>query len=168
MVSKESTVREKAIKRLMADHIKLKNTPEIGIHAEPSVKSMLTWEGYINGPEGSYYEGGTFHIIINFPKDYPQKPPDVKFTSHILHPNIFFNGEICLEELEDEWDSSYDVLSILLLIQHLLREPNFSSPANPKASMLFRKNKEEYKNEVKACIKKNEEYEEIENKKDSY
>ncbi|XP_066904076.1 ubiquitin-conjugating enzyme E2 A isoform X2 [Halyomorpha halys] len=139
MLKTGSTAQGTAIKRLMADQIK---------------------------PEGSYYEGGKFYITLYFPKDYPQKPPEVKFTSHIFHPNIFFNGEICLEELEEDWDPNYDVLSILLLVQHLLREPNFSSPANPKASKLFRKNEEEYKDVVKACIEKNKEDEdEIQNKK---
>ena len=31
----------------------------------------------INGPIGSLYEGGLFKLRINFPDNYPFKPPDI-------------------------------------------------------------------------------------------
>ena len=32
-------------------------------------------------------EGGFFRAELHFPKDYPQKPPKMKFTSEMWHPN---------------------------------------------------------------------------------
>ena len=32
-------------------------------------------------------EGGFFRAELHFPKEYPQKPPKMKFTSDIWHPN---------------------------------------------------------------------------------
>ena len=32
-------------------------------------------------------EGGFFKAHLTFPKDYPQKPPNLKFISDMWHPN---------------------------------------------------------------------------------
>ena len=53
------------------------------------------------GPEDSPYSGGVFFLNINFPTDYPFKPPKVNFITRIYHPNINSNGSICLDILKD-------------------------------------------------------------------
>lgn len=46
------------------------------------------WKAKINGPKDTPYEGGTFGIYIEFPHNYPLKPPTCKFTTPIFHSNI--------------------------------------------------------------------------------
>ena len=41
----------------------------------------------ILGPPDTLYEGGFFNAVLKFPKDYPQSPPECKFTSEMWHPN---------------------------------------------------------------------------------
>ena len=41
----------------------------------------------ILGPPDTLYEGGFFNAIMKFPKDYPQSPPECRFTSEMWHPN---------------------------------------------------------------------------------
>ena len=38
--------------------------------------------------------GGYFKANLKFPKEYPMKPPKMKFTSKIWHPNVHDNGEV--------------------------------------------------------------------------
>lgn len=45
-------------------------------------------EGSFPGPLETPYEGGTFHIEIKVPPDYPFKPPIMKFLTKIWHPNV--------------------------------------------------------------------------------
>ena len=59
------------------------------------------WQATIMGPEGSPYSGGVFFLHINFPEDYPFKPPKVSFTTTLYHPNVNSTGAICLDILKD-------------------------------------------------------------------
>ena len=38
--------------------------------------------------------GGYFKANLKFPKEYPMKPPKMKFISKIWHPNVHDNGEV--------------------------------------------------------------------------
>ena len=55
---------------------------------------LYNWEGFVNGPEDSLYEDGTFYFKIFFPKDYPFKPFKIRFTTKIYHPYINEIGDI--------------------------------------------------------------------------
>lgn len=53
------------------------------------------------------YNLKAFHLRINFPEDYPFKPPTVTFTTRIYHPNVGHNGEVCLPIISKENWSPY-------------------------------------------------------------
>lgn len=42
-----------------------------------------------------YHKGG-FKISIDFPADYPFRPPALTFLTKIYHPNVDEKGKICL------------------------------------------------------------------------
>src|SRR5258708_5535342 len=70
------------------------------------------------------FEDGTFKLTLQFDESYPNKPPTVKFLSRMFHPNVYANGELCLDILQNRWSPTYDVAAILTSIQSLLHDPN--------------------------------------------
>ena len=91
-------------------------------------------------PADTPFEDGTFKLILTFDESYPTKPPTVKFLSRMFHPNVYANGELCLDILQNRWSPTYDVAAILTSIQSLLHDPNPNSPANAEAAQLYREN----------------------------
>lgn len=62
--------------------------------------------------------------MLTFEESYPNKPPTVKFLTKMFHPNVYANGELCLDILQNRWSPTYDVAAILTSIQSLLHDPN--------------------------------------------
>jgi ubiquitin-conjugating enzyme E2 A len=98
------------------------------------------------------FEDGTFKLVLTFEESYPNKPPTVKFLSRMFHPNVYANGELCLDILQNRWSPTYDVAAILTSIQSLLHDPNPNSPANAEAAQLYRENMKEYVRRVKETV----------------
>ncbi|KAL8104734.1 hypothetical protein AgCh_028803 [Apium graveolens] len=95
---------------------------------------------------------GTFKLTLQFSEDYPNKPPTVRFVSRMFHPNIYADGSICLDILQNQWSPIYDVAAILTSIQSLLCDPNPNSPANSEAARMFSENKREYNRRVREVV----------------
>ncbi|GMQ09162.1 hypothetical protein CsSME_00052639 [Camellia sinensis var. sinensis] len=87
---------------------------------------------------------------------------------------VYADGSICLDILQNQWSPIYDIAAILTSIQSLLCDPNpnpspnagfpfFSfqsmlcdlnanSPANSEAAVLFSENKREYNRRVREIV----------------
>ena len=64
------------------------------------------WKATLLGPVGTMYENGYFCIEVNFPSDYPNQIPTVKFKTKIFHCNINKDqGNICIKILNN-WTST--------------------------------------------------------------
>ena len=104
-----------ARKRLMRDFKRLQKDPPAGISGTPTEANIMLWHAVIFGPEDTPWEGGTFKLNLTFSEDYPNKAPVVKFESKMFHPNIYNDGGICLDILQNQWSPIYDVSAILTL-----------------------------------------------------
>ena len=91
-------------------------------------EDVYKWEASIMGPSGSPYSGGVFNLSIDFPTNYPFKPPKVRFVTKIYHPNINSSGGICLDILKDNWSPALTISKVLLSICSLLDDPNPDDP----------------------------------------
>jgi len=141
-----------ARRRLIRDLKRLQTDPPQGVTGAPKADDLFTWQAVIFGPDDSAWEGGTFKLELSFTEDYPNKPPAVKFLTKLFHPNVYTNGAICLDILQNQWSPIYDIAAILTSIQSLLTDPNPNSPANVAAAKLYQENRREYDRKVMEVV----------------
>jgi ubiquitin-conjugating enzyme E2 D/E len=134
-----------ALRRIAKELKELEKDPPAGISAGPEkTTDIFNWAASIIGPEGSPYSGGVFILNIQFPKNYPFKPPKITFKTKIYHPNINRSGAICLDILRDQWSPALTISRVLLSISSLLDDPNPDDPLVPEIAHLYKDNKAEY------------------------
>lgn len=82
----------------------------------------LTWRAILMGREGSPYENGEFIIDIAFTKDYPFKPPKLRFSTRIFHPNVDSDGRLCScstcragSILHDKWSPAKRITDVSII-----------------------------------------------------
>lgn len=106
------------------------------IHDEQNIT-----KGYacIMGPSDTIYKHGAYLFTLDFPSEYPFKPPTLKYSTNDgktrFHPNLYRNGKVCLSILNtwkgEQWTSCQSIKTILLTLvtlfhnKPLLCEPGF-------------------------------------------
>ena len=116
------------------------------------VYACVTLAAWAIRPDDTAWEDGTFKLTLEFTEEYPNKAPTVKFVTKMFHPNIYADGSICLDILQNQWSPIYDISAILTSIQSLLCDPNPSSPANSEAARLYGENRREYERKVREIV----------------
>lgn len=130
---------------------------------------IFKWEVMVIGPPNTPYEGGFFKSHLTFPKDYPNKPPKLKFVSKIWHPNINKDGEVCISILHEPGDDTYGyekaserwlpvhtIETIMLSVISMLSDPNDESPANVDAAVEWRQQYPSFRKTVLRCVKESQ------------
>ena len=128
------------IQRLTKELADINKNPPTNCSAGLIDDDIFHWQATIMGPEGTPYQGGVFELRIDFPQDYPFKPPNVVFTTKIYHCNINSNGNICLDILKDQWSPALTTSKILLSICSLMNDQNPNDPLDADAAELYLKN----------------------------
>lgn len=157
------------LKRQIAD---LKRDPPEGFSAGLiDEDNLFKWEVMVVGPPDTFYEGGLFKAHLYFPKEYPQKPPKMRFISEFWHPNVHKDGEVCIsilhepgedkygyERASERWLPIHTVETILISVISMISEPNDESPANVDAAKDWREDYNGvFKKKVKQCVRKSQE-----------
>jgi len=116
------------LNRLKKELEEINKNPPTNCSAGIIEDDIYNWQATILGPEGSPYHEGIFYLRIEFPQDYPFKPPKVSFTTKIYHCNINSSGNICLDILKDQWSPALTVSKVLLSICSLMDDQNPNDP----------------------------------------
>jgi ubiquitin-conjugating enzyme E2 G1 len=132
--------------------------------------NLFEWAVTIIGPPDTLYEGGFFNAIMTFPKDYPNSPPQCRFTSDMWHPNVYTDGRVCIsilhnpgddpngyETAAERWSPAQSVESIVMSIIAMLSSPNDESPANVDAAKQWRDDREGFRKRVARCVRRSQE-----------
>ena len=152
----------KARKRILRDYKDYLRNKPMGITCRIHEDNMMIWDACILGPLDTPWEGGTFFLRIELSEQYPDVAPSICFISRLFHPNIYVDGKICLDILQNRWTPQYTIVTVLLSIQvyacavthlqSLLNDPNPSSPANQHASLMYCHDKDMYNRKVRECV----------------
>lgn len=138
-----------ATNRIKRELLDLQRDPPSNCSAGPDGDNMYKWKGVILGPSDSPYSGGLFHLNINFPVDYPFKPPLISFSTQIYHPNINSAGAICLDILKTQWSPALTISKVLLSVCSLLNDPNPDDPLVPEIARIYTTDRAEYNRKAK-------------------
>ena len=134
-------------------------------------ENIFVWELMIVGPPDTLYEGGFFQAKLEFPSDFPNMPPEMKFKSEMWHPNVFPDGKVCIsilhppgtdkfnedETADERWRPILGVESIIISVISMLSDPNDFSPANIDAAVMWRNDKAAFKKRVREVVRKSQE-----------
>ncbi len=143
-----------SLRRINKELDDIKKEPLLNCSAGPIGSDLFNWNATIIGPEGTPYHEGVFKLKINFPSEYPFKPPKIVFVTPIYHCNINSNGSICLDILKREWSPALTISKILLSISSLLSEPNPDDPLVADIAKLYKKNISIHNSKAKEITKK--------------
>jgi ubiquitin-protein ligase len=102
------------------------------------------------GPDQTPFSDLNLTINLQYPDDYPFKPPKVIFISKMYHPNIStLTGQICLETvLTDKWSPTLRLPFIVQSITSLLSNPNCENPIEAGVADEYQNNRDKYNENV--------------------
>ncbi|XP_024009391.1 ubiquitin-conjugating enzyme E2 29-like [Eutrema salsugineum] len=122
--------------------------------AGPVDGKMFYWEGELFGPAGSPYENGVFKISMDFPPEYPFKPPKVFFRTKIFHPNVGDRGHIFLRMLTTDYFSPIHTIHKMFINLHeMLTNPEIGEgdDFDEAKAKLYKEDKAGFDEKAREC-----------------
>ena len=141
-------------KRLLQELAHYANNPHESFKIFPCEESIDFWQLILIGPENTCYEGGIFHLFIEFTDKYPTKPPNIRFLTPIYHCNINQAGKVCHSILDRFYVPGLRIRSILDYINGLLMDPAPDDPLDSVKANELKFNPTSYNTNARACTAK--------------
>ncbi|KAA0147280.1 hypothetical protein FNF27_07016 [Cafeteria roenbergensis] len=104
-------------------------------------------------PDSGLWKSASFQFDVNVPKAYPHEPPKVRCTTPIYHPNIDWEGAVCLNILRKDWKPVLDLNAVVYGLIMLFYEPNANDPLNHDVADEMRSNKALFERNVEASLR---------------
>ncbi|KAH8366057.1 hypothetical protein KR093_008641, partial [Drosophila rubida] len=95
---------------------------------EPEKDNIFKWTALLM-PNTPPYDKGAFKLDVDYPKEFPFRPPRLHITTKIYHPNVNARGQVCLPILEVEhWIPTTRMESVFNVLLATINDPQ---PENP-------------------------------------
>lgn len=91
---------------------------------------LMNWEATIQNLDDPRHRGKKYRVLIEVPGNYPFVAPRVRFLDHVKCENVYYDGEICLDILNDAWSPAYTLWSLLEAITSVLTDKPVSGLVN--------------------------------------
>ena len=135
----------------------LQNDPILSLGCTVGLENpsnMFKWRITLIGPTDTPYAGGMFFLTAEFPADYPQHKPEVKFVNKIYHLNVSpSSGHICISTL-NQWKARTPMVDVISSIFALFYDQNPDSPYDSKMAQEYRNRRAEFNKKAKEWTKK--------------
>jgi len=119
--------------------------------------NLLHWTGMLV-PEKEPYNKGAFKVSIDFPAEYPFKPPKITFLTKIYHPNIDEKGQVCLPIVAPEnWKPATKTDQVMSALLGLVSEPEPEHPLRAELAEEFTKDRKKFFKNAEDYTKKHAE-----------
>lgn len=109
-----------ALRRLIKEYSELEDNENY--KAEPVDGNNFLWRATLFGPAQSKIEGKEFDLELQFPNEYPYKPPKVRFLTPISNQHVSKEGKLCLDILDTAWSPALTIDRVLLSILSVLTD----------------------------------------------
>jgi len=124
---KARVIPKKLNRRLLREYKSIRKDPIEFIETQPLETNILEWHFVITGNDDPY-TNGKYHGILEFPENFPMKPPSIK----MLTPSGRFeiNKRICLSMSDfhkELWNPSWTVEKILIGLMSFMYEDSRES-----------------------------------------
>ena len=159
MLSKQKL---ETMKYLKKEYDGLQNDPILSLGCTVGLKNkdLFHWVISLIGPSDTPYAGGMFFLTADFPDNYPNSRPEVKFTNKIYHLNVSSNGHVCISTLND-WDNNIRnkkanpaMVDVISSIFALFYDQNPNSPYDHDRAREYEKNRPEFDRKAREWTKK--------------
>ena len=144
MLTKEKLA---AMKYLKEEYSNLQKDPIVTLGCTVGLINpgdIFHWKISLIGPQDTPYAGGIFFLTADFPDDYPNGKPEVKFINKIYHLNVSpSNGHVCVSTLNN-WKPRTPFSDIIASIFALFYNQNPYSAYNNAQAEEFKNNRAEF------------------------
>ncbi|KAG9100658.1 hypothetical protein FS749_013894 [Ceratobasidium sp. UAMH 11750] len=132
------------LRRVQKELKEINENPINGLKVEPEDEKILVWNCTIKASDDSPYKKGIFKYKVEFPEEYPFKPPAVTFSTKVYHPGINEEGHICLPILRDEWKPAMSMNAVLATISDKFNNPSPDDPYEPEIAAQLKDDKPQF------------------------
>jgi len=124
-------------RRILREMKWLLNNSHPAVDIYPCERDMGFWRLVMEGPEGTPYAGGSWLLYMEFPANYPDQAPEMRFVTPIKHCNINSYGRICHSIFGRNYTPDTTIAVILQCVYGLLLNPDVSDPLDSTLALEF-------------------------------